>query len=284
MASETAATRIIAALRRAIGTKRAAATLDVRRGFTYCAVETGPKAGAFSGSIVLRKLGLIGGMSWLSTRTYYEHINKIVQASAGQLASAPLLIESLDFSDLARLSTAEEWDRAAGVLAASAQRLEVAGAGALMIGANSMHKVYDQVAAAVGVPIIHIADCVADRMAAAGVKKAALIGTRNVMTESFYRQKLVARDIELLPPALSFVDTLDRVIYDELIRGKASRQAQRELKTIIVELRRAGAQAIVLGCTELEMVVDIDANVLPIYDCTRIHAEAAAKWILEDPN
>ncbi|HVR91154.1 MAG TPA: amino acid racemase [Novosphingobium sp.] len=228
----------------------------------------------------MRKLGLIGGMSWLSTRTYYEHINKIVQTSAGQLASAPLLIESLDFSDLARLSTAEEWHHAAEVLSASAQRLEAAGATALVIGANSMHKVYDQVAAAVSIPIIHIADCVAERMVDTRVKKAALIGTRNVMLESFYRQKLIARDIELLPPEMAFVETLDRIIYDELVRGKASRQAQRELKTIIVELQRAGARAIVLGATELEMVVDVDANVLPIYDCTRIHAEAAAAWIL----
>lgn len=228
----------------------------------------------------MRKIGLIGGMSWLSTRTYYEHINKLVQTRAGWPASAPMLIESLDFSELARLSSAAEWDRAAKTLSASARRLEKAGASALLIGANSMHKVYDQVAASVEVPIIHIADCVADRMAAKGVRKAALIGTRNVMVETFYRQKLIARDIELLPPEMGFVETLDRIIYDELLQGKASRQAERELKTILTNLEQDGAEAVVLGCTELEMVVDVDANVLPIYDCTRIHAEAAAEWIL----
>lgn len=228
----------------------------------------------------MRKIGLIGGMSWLSTRTYYESINKLVQARAGWPASAPMLIESLDFSDLARLSSEAEWDRAAKVLTASARRLEKAGASALLIGANSMHKVYDQVASGVSVPIIHIADCVADRMAAKGVKKAALIGTRNVMLETFYRQKLIARDIELLPPEIGFVETLDRIIYDELLKGRATRQAERELKTIITNLEQDGAEAVVLGCTELEMVVDVDANVLPIYDCTRIHAEAAAEWIL----
>jgi aspartate racemase len=228
----------------------------------------------------LRKLGLIGGMSWLSTRTYYEHINQLVQAKAGPRSSAPLLIESLDFSELVRLSSADDWKRAAKVLAGSAKRLEKAGATAIVIGANSMHKVYDQVAAAVSVPIIHIADCVGERMVAKGVKKAALIGTRNVMLESFYRQKLIARDIELLPPEMAFVDVLDRVIYDELLIGKATRNAQRELKTIITNLAQDGAEAIVLGCTELEMVVDVDANVLPIFDCTRIHAEAAADWIL----
>lgn len=228
----------------------------------------------------MRKLGLIGGMSWLSTRTYYEHINRMVQTRLGAPASAPLLIESLDFRDLVRLSSAEDWARAAGVLADSARRLEAAGATAIVIGANSMHKVHDKVAAAVSVPVLHIAECVAERLGADAVKKAALIGTRNVMVESFYRQKLIARDIELLPPEMQFVETLDRIIYDELLLGKASRQAERELKTILTNLQQDGAEAVVLGCTELEMVVDVDANVLPIYDCTRIHAQAAVDWIL----
>ena len=228
----------------------------------------------------MRKLGLIGGMSWLSTRTYYDHINNLVQSRAGKQASAPLLIESLDFSGMSRLSTPAEWASAAKVLASSAKRLERAGATAIVIGANSMHKVYDEVAGAVSVPVIHIAECVAERMAKKGVRKAGLIGTRNVMLESFYRQKLIARDIELLPPEMAFVDTLDRIIYDELLLGKASRQAERELKTIITNLAQDGAEAVVLGCTELEMIVDVDANVLPIYDCTRIHAEAAVDWIM----
>ena len=228
----------------------------------------------------MRKIGLIGGMSWYSTRTYYEHINRLVQKRAGERHSAPLLIESLDFGELQRLSSAEEWQRAADVLAKSARRLEKAGATAIIIGANSMHKVYEKVAAAVDVPVIHIAECVADRVAKDGRKKVALIGTRNVMVESFYRQKLIARDIELLPPEMAFVDTLDHIIYDELVLGKASRHAERELKTILTNLEQDGAEAVVLGCTELEMVVDVDAAVLPVYDCTRIHAEAAAEWIL----
>ncbi len=228
----------------------------------------------------MRKLGLIGGMSWLSTRSYYDHLNRLVQATKGMSASAPLLIESLDFADLVRLSSAQDWARAATVLADSARRLEVAGAGAIIIGANSMHKVYDTVAAAVSVPVIHIAECVAARIAADGRRKVALIGTRNVMVESFYRQKLIARDIELLPPEMAFVETLDRIIYGELLLGKATRQSERELKTILTNLEQDGAEAVVLGCTELEMVVDVDATVLPVYDCTRIHAEAAAAWML----
>ena len=220
-------------------------------------------------------------MSWVSTRTYYEHINRIIQQRAGfPMASAPLLIESLDFTELSGLTSPEDWDRAAEVLVASAKRLEEAGAGALIIGANSMHKVYDRVADAVSIPILHIAECVGERMGADGVKTAALIGTRNFMTESFYRQRLVAHGIDLLPPDMRNVEALDRIIYDELMHGKVTRSAERTLKTIITVKAQEGARAIVLACTELEMLVDVDANVLPIYDCTRIHSEKAADWIL----
>jgi aspartate racemase len=230
----------------------------------------------------LRKIGLIGGLSWYSTRTHYEHINRGIEKRAGPGSSAPLIIESLDFAQLSRLSSAEDWQRAAQVLSDSAKRLEQAGATAILIGANSMHKVYDKVAAAVSVPLLHIADTVAAAMVANKVKRAALLGSRNVMLETFYRQKLIAKDIDLLPPDMQQVATLDRFIYEELMLGKANRQAERELKTIITNLEQDGAQAIVLGCTELEMVVDVDANVLPIYDCTRIHADAAVDWIVGD--
>ena len=212
----------------------------------------------------MRKIGLIGGMSWYSTRSYYEHINRGVQAAKGAEASAPLLIESLDFSELARLSDAADWTRAGAVLGDSAQRLEQAGATALIIGANSMHKVYDRVAGQVSIPVLHIAECVGVRMGANGVRKAALLGTRNVMLESFYRQKLIAHDVELLAPNTGFVDALDRIIYGELVIGKATRRSERELKSMITVLEQDGAEAIVLGCTELEMLVDVDANVLPV--------------------
>jgi aspartate racemase len=228
----------------------------------------------------VRKLGLIGGMSWVSTRTYYEHINRIVQQKVDPHASAPLLIESLDFSQLHALRESQDWERAAGILGESARNLERAGATALVIGANSMHRVYDAVAAAIAIPILHIAECVGERMAADGVKSAALLGTSNVMTESFYRRRLVAHGIDLLPPDVDNMETLDRIIYDELIVGKATRDAERALKTMITVKEQDGAEAIVLACTELEMVVDVDANVLPIYDSTRIHAEKATEWIL----
>ena len=228
----------------------------------------------------MRKLGLIGGMSWVSTRSYYEHINRIVQQKVDKRASAPLLIESLDFMELHALRESQDWERAARILTESARGLEQIGATALVIGANSMHRVYNEVAGAISIPILHIAECVGERMAADGVKSAALLGTSNVMTEGFYRRRLVAHGIDLLPPDLDNVETLDRIIYDELIMGKVTRDAERALKTMITVLEQDGAEAIVLGATELELVVDVDANVLPIYDSTRIHAEKAAEWIL----
>lgn len=231
----------------------------------------------------LRKLGVIGGMSWVSTRTYFEEINQIVQQRVDRQSSAPLLIENLDFAQIYRLMDDTHWAGAAQVLADSARRLEQAGAGALLIAANSMHRVYDEVASAVQIPILHIADCVGRKMAEDGVKTAALLGTRNVMTEGFYRRRLVAHGVDLPPPDMANLDLLDRIIYEELMVGRATRDAERALKSIITVLEKEGAQAVVLACTELDMVVDIDANILPIYGSAQIHARSGAEWILGTP-
>lgn len=228
----------------------------------------------------LRKLGLIGGMSWVSTRSYYERINRIIQREIGPHSSAPLLIESLDFAQLHRMTSEEEWDKAADIIAQSAQRLADAGAEMIVIGANSMHRLYRAIEPRVSVPILHIAECVGAKMAEDGIERAALVGTRNVMTESFYRRRLVAHGVDLLPPDMGNVETLDKIIYDELMLGKATRDAERALKSMFTDYERDGAQAVVLACTELEMVVAVDANILPIYDCMRIHSAAAAKWIM----
>lgn len=225
---------------------------------------------------------MIGGMSWVSTRSYYEHINEAVQKRVGTMASAPLLIESLDFTQLSRLETDQDWERAATVLCDSARRLERAGAGAIIIAANSMHRVYDQVSHAVNVPILHIADCVGAKMAADNCTSAAIIGTGNVMTEGFYRERLIDHGVSLIPPKFRNVETLNRIIYEELMLGKVTRDSQRTLKSIIAGKEQEGAAAIVLACTELELIVDVDANVLPIYDSARIHCTAATDWLLSD--
>lgn len=231
----------------------------------------------------MRKLGLVGGMSWIATRSYYEQINTHWQKARGAPSSAPMLIKNLDFAGLAALESDEDWARAAQVLAGSAQRLEAAGAGMIVIAANSMHRVHREVEAALGIPVLHIAECLGEEMAAAGVKKAALVATHNVTTGSFYRRRLVAHGIDLLPPDHEVTAEVDRIVYDELVAGRATRDAERSLKTIITGKQQQGAEAIVLGATELELVVDVDANVLPIYSSTRIHARRAAEWLLGQP-
>lgn len=223
---------------------------------------------------------MIGGMSWVSTHRYYERINKHVQKEVDPRASAPLLIESLDFSQIYGLQSDEDWARATTVLAEAGNRLSAAGAEQLIICANSMHKVYRDLEPLVDIPILHIAECVGARMAQDGVEQATLIGTRNVMTEGFYRRRLVAHGVDLLPPHMEDVEELDRIIYEELMVGKARKDSERLLKTMLTRYSAEGAQAVVLACTELELIVDVNANVLPVYDCMRIHAEAAAEWII----
>ncbi|WP_411291709.1 aspartate/glutamate racemase family protein [Sphingorhabdus sp.] len=230
----------------------------------------------------MRKLGLIGGLSWYSTELYYARINKQVLRRTNGTCNAPMLIESLNFCDIGRASSEEEWAHVAKVLTTSARRLEQAGATALLIGANSMHKVFDEVAASISIPVIHIADTVGEKMKADGVSSAALLGTVNVMAENWYRQRLVKHGVSLLPAEIDDVKDLDRIIYDELMQGIVKRNSERVLKTIITEIDQEGIKAVVLGCTELSMVVDTKANVLPIYDSTEIHADAGVDWILGD--
>jgi len=230
----------------------------------------------------MQKLGLIGGLSWTSTARYYQIINQAVYRAKGGQHSAPLLIESLDFADIGRSTTDEEWAYAADVLTASARRLEQAGAKALLICANSMHRVYDEVQAGVDTPILNIADAVGRKMKADGINKAALIGTRNVMTEKFYRQRLVGHGISLLPPDLELAERIDRIVYEELTIGKVSRESERYMRSELTDIAKENVQAAILACTELEMIVDVKANVLPIYDGTAIHARAGVDVILGD--
>ncbi|WP_284124761.1 aspartate/glutamate racemase family protein [Parerythrobacter aestuarii] len=230
----------------------------------------------------MRKLGLIGGMTWISTRTYYEQLNRLVQKRLGPRANPPLVIESLEHSAFSGLQSSEDWKRAALQLFECAKRLEQGGAQGLLITSNIMHKVHGEVAEAVDIPVLHIGDCTGERMKGAPVVPAAILGTKSVMTDSFLRRRLVSHGIDLMPPEASHIDQLDRIIAEELKLGKKSREAERMLKTIITWYEQHGAKAIVLACTELELVVDIDANVLPIFDTARIHCEAAVEWICAD--
>lgn len=230
----------------------------------------------------MRKIGLIGGISWASTELYYRHLNKGVQKRIGTSCSAPILLESLNYCDLSRLSTPEQWEHAKEVLIASAQRLEAAGATALMVAANSMHKLADDISAAISIPLLHIVDETGEKMQADKVKSAAVIGTRNVMTEPWFRQALVRHGLTLAPFDASRVEEIDRIIYDELMQGKVTENSRRTMRTFITDIAKQDIQAIVLACTELVMLVDPDANILPIYDTTRIHVAAGVDWILGD--
>lgn len=233
-------------------------------------------------TIRMRKLGLIGGISWASTELYYRYLNQGVQKRLGTSCSAPIIMESLNYCDLSRLTTDAQWDHARDVLIASAKRLEAAGATALMIAANSMHKVAADVAGAINIPLIHIVDATGEKMRADGVKSAAVIGTRNVMTESWFRQRLVGHGMTLAPYVDARADAIDAIIYDELMQMKVTENSRRTLKSFITDIAKQDIDAIVLGCTELVMLVDAKANILPIYDTARIHVDAGVDWILGD--
>ncbi len=230
----------------------------------------------------MRKIGLIGGMSWASTELYYRYINKRIQRKMGGMCSAPILLESLNFCDLSRAKNEEEWEHVYSELLASAQRLEVAGATAIAICANSMHRIADRITDEINIPLIHIADAVGERLKQDAIKKAALLGTRNVTTENWYRQRLVKKGVSLLPADNDRASEVDRIIYEELMIGKASRDSERTLKTFITNIDKQDVKAIILGCTELSMVVDTKANILPVYDSTEIHSDAIITHILDD--
>jgi aspartate racemase len=227
----------------------------------------------------MRKLGMIGGTSWLSTAMYYEQINKGVAAKLGGLTSAPLAIESLDLAEVAPLQLGGEWAKVAEILTGAARRLEAAGAEGLIICSNTGHKVAAEVAASVGIPLIHMGDVVGERLAADGVKRAGFLGTRFTMAEPFVRERIEARGVTLAVPNPATAAEIDRIIFEELAKGQILRNSQRRLKTCLTEMAQARQQAVVLACTELVLLVDPVANVLPVYDTTALHAKAAVEWI-----
>jgi len=230
----------------------------------------------------VRKLGVIGGMSWSSTALYYDHLNRGVAQRLGGLHSARLAIESVDFAQVAAMESAGDWDGIARILIQAAKALEAGGAEALIIACNTVHKCYEAVAANISVPILHIADAAAERLAADGRTRVALLGSRFTMTEGFIRNRLEASGIALAPLEPAWMQEVDRIIFEELAAGRVVRDSQRKLKTLITDLGKQRVQAIVLGCTELVMAVDVRANVLPVYDTTEIHARAAVEWMLHE--
>lgn len=230
----------------------------------------------------MKTIGLIGGMSWESTVTYYRLINETVKKQLGGLHSAKILMYSVDFAEIEECQASGDWDKSAEILGAAAAALQRAGADFIVICTNTMHKVVPVIEKQIGIPIIHIADATADALLNAGVKTAALLGTKYTMLQEFYKERLEKRGVTILVPNGDDIETVNRVIYDELCRGIISPVSREEYVRIIGMLKQLGAQGVILGCTEIGMLIDEKCSPLPVFDTTVIHAEKAANISLQE--
>ena len=228
----------------------------------------------------MKTVGLIGGMSWESTITYYQLLNEGVKTALGGLHSAKILLYSVDFYEIEALMSRGEWDAAAELLGGVAARLEAAGADLILICTNTLHKVAPQVQERIRVPLVHIAEAAADELAANGITRVGLLGTKYTMTQEFYRDKLIAHGIDVLIPEGEDIDLVNRVIFDELCLGVVKEDSRAAYLRVIAQLQARGAQGILLGCTELGLIVSKEDVTLPLFDTTVIHAKKALKLAL----
>ena len=230
----------------------------------------------------MKTIGLIGGMSWESTALYYQIVNREVSRRLGKLHSAPLHLISLDFEDIAARQRAADWAGMGKILVNSAQQLERGGADCIMIGTNTMHKLAPEVSAAISVPLLHSADATGAAVRAAGLNKIGLLGTRFTMEQPFYREHLAAQGIDCVVPGDADRDEVHRIIFDELCKGHVRETSRSALQTICANLQADGAQGIVLGCTELCLILANDDVPLPVFDTTELHAMAAVDFALSE--
>ncbi len=229
----------------------------------------------------MKTIGLIGGMSWESTIPYYRQINEVVKASLGGLHSAKLVLYSVDFHEIERLQHGGDWAAAGELLANAARALENAGADFLVICTNTMHKVAPAIELAVSIPLLHIADPTAITIKRAGHTKIGLLGTRFTMEQDFYKQRLCENHgLVVLIPNQEDRDIVHRIIYDELCQGKILPESRAEYKRIMATLANQGAEAIILGCTEISLLVGAADAGVRLFDTTSIHARSAAEWAL----
>ncbi|TXI34398.1 MAG: aspartate/glutamate racemase family protein [Aquipseudomonas alcaligenes] len=229
----------------------------------------------------MKTIGLLGGMSWESTLPYYRHINEAVRERLGGLHSARLVLYSLDFHEIEALQRQGDWAAAGTLLADAARRLESAGADFLLLYTNTMHKVADAIEAASALPLLHIADPTAAAIQAAGLQRVGLLGTRFTMEQPFYRERLEDRHgIQVLVPDEPDRAEVHRVIYEELCRGVVSEATRQAYRQVISRLVARGAQAVILGCTEIGLLVRADDAEVPLFDTCVLHAQAAAERAL----
>lgn len=230
----------------------------------------------------MRRIGLLGGMSWQSSVLYYSLINEGIAERLGGVHSADLVMVSVDFAEVEQLQSAGDWYRAGELLAREARALEAAGAELIVLCTNTMHIVAPAIEAAVSIPLLHLADVTARAIGAAGLVRVGLLGTRFTMQQAFYRERVESHDIEVLVPDLDDQAVVHRVIYDELVRGVVSDDSRVEYQQIIQRLVDRGAQGVVLGCTEIELLIGEHHVTVPLFATTRLHARAAVDWALGD--
>ncbi|MGL5325611.1 MAG: aspartate/glutamate racemase family protein [Aeromonas sp.] len=229
----------------------------------------------------MKCIGLLGGMSWESTVSYYQALNRGVRAQLGGLHSARVLLSSVDFAAIERLQHAGDWPATARLLAAEARKLQDGGADFLLIGTNTMHKVAPEIEAAIDIPLLHIADATAAKLRADGITRVGLLGTRFTMEQDFYKGRLQERfGLAVLVPDEAERERVHRIIYDELCLGEIRESSRAEYLAIIEGLAAAGAGAVILGCTEIALLVGDARAAVPLYDTTAIHAEAAVALAL----
>ncbi len=229
----------------------------------------------------MRTIGLLGGMSWESTQIYYKLINEAVRDRLGGLHSAECVLYSVDFEPIEQLQSNGAWEAAGAILADAARRVESVGADFLVLCTNTMHKVAPLIEAAIEIPLLHLADATGEAVRSAGFQTVGLLGTRFTMGEDFYRGRLTERHgLEVLVPPEPERDLIDRVIFEELCVGKCLDGSRRQYLDIIHRLAQHGAEAVILGCTEISLLVKPTDTSVPLLDTTAIHAEKAVAWAL----
>jgi aspartate racemase len=229
----------------------------------------------------MKTIGLVGGISWESTAHYYRLLNETVKSRLGGLHSAKIVLASVDFAEIEPLQRAGRWGDAGAILNRAALGVERAGAELLLVCANTMHKVADDMMRGVRIPLVHIADVTGERVRAAGVRRVALLGTRYVMEQDFYRHRLAERaGLEVLVPGAADRDEVNRVIFEELVLGRVEPRSKARYVEIMQGLVSAGAQGVIAGCTEITMLVQQGDVAVPLFDTTEIHALAAVEQAL----
>ena len=229
----------------------------------------------------MKTLGMIGGMSWQSTMPYYSVVNRAVAERLGGYHSAKILLLSVDFAEIEARMRPGRWEEAGELLASAAATLEAAGADLLLLCTNTLHKVAPQIEARVRIPFLHIVDAAAEELQRSGTRRVGLLATRFTMEQDFYRDRLAGHGIESLIPDEEDRAAVHRIIFDELVHGRAEEASRREVRRIAAGLAQWGAQGVVLGCTELAMVLGPEDAPCPVFDTTELHARIAASRVLD---